>query len=255
MMSLSEVRLAPVSLQQITAKQYLYKLKGHSGMVFILVAIQMLSILFSLGTRSSMSSSNEFLQVIVNSYSGEIFLIFSFIWMVVVASFLVSQPYQSIEFSVVNNRVTSHLSNILLIFTYAAFAGITSTLMAIPQRVLILMTLEESEFLFGGLQIVPGDLLLGSLVAFLYLLLFGATAYFIQTISLSLSKKLGIILWITLFAFGFGFIRIFAFQIGNLLNFYFRESSLGLFVGKVIGSIILLFGLSILISQRTEVKR
>nr|WP_172635872.1 hypothetical protein [Desulfitobacterium dichloroeliminans] len=254
-MSLNEVRLAPVSLKQITAKQYLYKLKGHSGLILTLVFIQLLSLLFSLGSRGGMSSSNEFLQVVVNTYSGDVFLVFSFIWMVVVSSFLISQPYQSIEFSVVNNRVTSHLSNILLILTYAVFAGITATLMTIPQRFLLLMTLKESEFLFGGLQIVPGDLLLGSLVACLYLLLLGAGAYFIQTVSQSLSKKLGIILWITLFAFGFGYIRILAFQMGNLLSFYTGESSLGLFVGKVIGSIVLLFGLSILISRQTEVKR
>lgn len=253
-MSISEVKTRPGTLSQVILKQYGYKLKGHSGLIYSLMIVQLLSLLLSLGSSSGMSSNSDSISIAVRTYTGDIILIFSLLWLMVVASLLGSQPYQSMEFSVVNNRLVSHASNILLLVTYAVYAGVTSTLAAIIHRLILSATLKEGEFLFGGLRIIPQDLLLGIVVATLYFILVAATVYLIQSFSLH-SKGLGIILWICLFAFGFGTVRVFDFNLGKLLEFYAAETSLALFILKVFCTTVLFFGSSVLITKGMEVKR
>ncbi|EHL08037.1 hypothetical protein HMPREF0322_01434 [Desulfitobacterium hafniense DP7] len=254
MMSINEVKTGPSTLSQVILKQYGYKLKGHSGLIYSLIIVQLLAILLSLGSSSGMSSNSDLISIAVRTYTGDILLICSLLWLMVVASLLGSQPYRSMEFSVVNNRLVSHASNILLLLTYAAYAGVTSTLAVIIHRLMLSATLKEGEFLLGGLQIIPQDLLLGIFVATLYFILVAATVYLIQSFSLH-SKGLGIILWICFFAFGFGTVRIFDFNLGKVLEFYAAETSLGVFVLKVFCTAVLFFGSSMLITKGMEAKR
>ncbi|EHQ89579.1 hypothetical protein [Desulfosporosinus youngiae] len=258
-MSINETRLSnsivkKIPWQQIVLKQYLYKLKGHSGLIYSLIFTQLLGLLSSLGMRGSMSSGGEFIWVSVNTYSGDVILIFSFIWIIIVSSLIGSQSYRSIGFSVVSNRMTDHTSNIMLLLTSAVFAGVTGVLMSVGQRIIMIMTQSEGEFLVGELGIAPQNLLLGIFVASLYLILLAAITYLIQTIS-TLNKTSAIILGMVILTFGFGYIRIFAFNFGNLMGFYISESSLELFVLKVFSTVCLLFGLSMFISKLMEVKR
>ncbi|WP_072771175.1 hypothetical protein [Desulfitobacterium chlororespirans] len=254
MMSINEVKTGTSTLSQMILKQYGYKLKGHSGLIYSLMIVQLLSLLLSLSSNGGMSSNSDSISIAVRTYTGDILLIFSLLWLMVVASLLGSQPYRSMELSVVNNRLVSHASNILLLLTYAAYAGVTSTLAVIIHRLMLSATLKEGEFLLGGLQIIPQDLLLGMFVATLYFILLAATVYLIQSFGLH-SKGLGIILWICFFAFGFGTVRIFDFNLGKVLEFYAAETSLGVFVLKVFCTAVLFLGSSVLITKGMEVKR
>lgn len=253
-MSLNEVKFSPSALSQVVLKHYGYKLKGHSGLIYSLIIIQLTSALLSMGLRSGMSSSSEDINIAINTYSGDFLFIFSCLWMIVITTLLSSQPYRSMEFSIVNNRVASHASNILLILTYAVFAGMTAILLTEIHRLMIAVNLKEGEFLIRGLGIAPQDLFLGIIAATFYLILLAAVTYFIQTLS-SLHKGLGIILWIFLFVFGFGTIGILGFSLGNVLRFYTAEASLGLFILKVLSTVLLLFGTSVLITRGREVER
>ena len=254
MMSINETKTGPSTLFQMILKQYGYKLKGHSGFIYSLIVVQLFAVLLSLGSSSGFSSNNDFVSINIRMYTEDILLIFSLLWMMAVVSLLGSQPYRSMELSVVNTRMVSHASNLLLIVTYAVYAGVTSTLAAIIHRLMILAALKEGEVLFGGLGIMPQDLLLGIFVATLYFILLAAFVYLIQTFSL-LSRGLGIILWIGLLAFGFGTVRIFDFHLGKVLEFYMVESSLGMFTLKVFCTAVLFFGSSVLLTKGMEVKR
>ncbi|MEA4900917.1 MAG: hypothetical protein VB077_04735 [Desulfitobacterium sp.] len=253
-MSLNEVKLSSVRFKDIVLKQYLYKLKGHSGWIHSLILIQLISLLFSMSPMGGMSSGGDSFHININTYTGDAFLVLTMIWMAVMTSFLGSQAYRSIDFSLVSNRITSYVSNAALILTFAVYAGITGTLMSLLQRMVLVKSLGESEFIFGGVQMAPWDILLSIFVATLYLLLLASVTYLIQMVS-ALNKAAGIALGVFILAFGFGWIRIFEFKVENVLLFYTAESSLGLFALKVIGSVVLLLGLSMLISGRMEVKR
>lgn len=254
MMSLSEIELSPMSFKHIVLKQYLYKLKGHSGLIYSLIFAQLLALLFSMNSMSGMHSGGDYLSISINTHTGDMFLIFAFIWMVGVTSSLGSQTYRSIDFSLVTNRKVSHATNILLILTYSLYAGITANLMSLFQRIVLVESIDASEFIYGGLQIPPQELLLGIFVTTLYLLLLASVTYLIQMV-VSLNKSSGIALMIVFFAFLLGYIRLYEFNAANILRFYAEESSLGLFVIKVVCSVVLLLGLSMLIAKRMEVKR
>lgn len=253
-MSTNEAKLSPINFKDIVLKQYLYKLKGHSGLFYSLIFIQLVITLFSFGQRSGMSSGSDHLSISIYTYSGDVFLIFSFIWMAVVTSLLGSRAYQSMDSSVITDRTAGNAANIMLIITYALFAGITATLMSIPQRLILAMNLKESEFLYEGLQIVPQELLLGMLVASLYLILLAAVIYFIQMVS-NRSKVSGIVLLVVIFAFAFGYVVVLGFNFGKFIRFFTGESSLALFFLKTVLTAAIFFGLSILVSKRMEVKR
>lgn len=242
------------SLSSIVLKQYVYKLKGHSGLVYSLMFTQLIGLLLSMGPRAGSSSGSDFLSVSVRTYSADTIQIFSFVWMIVIASLLGSKAYRSMEFSLVTNRVSSHLSNILLLVTCSVFAGMTATLMSVLQRIIMVFTLRPSEFIFDGLRIAPADLFLGIFVSSLYMLLLAAGAYLVRMI-IELNKSFGILLTIILVAFVFGTVRIFALHVENFIRFYASESSLGIFVLKVLFTVLVLFGLSIFTSNRMEVKR
>lgn len=243
-----------ISLSSITLKHYVYKLKGHSGLVYSLMFVQLLGLLLSMSPGSGTSSGGDFLSVSVRTYSADAVLIFSFVWIIVMASLLGSKDYRSMEFSLVTNRISSHLSNILLLVTCSVFAGMTSTLMGVLQKIILVITMNPSEFILDGLRIAPANLLLGIFVSSLYMLLLAAGTYLVRVI-IELNKSFGILLSIVLITFVFGTVRVFALNIGNLIQFYTSEGSLWIFVFKVLFTVLVLFGLSIFTSNRMEVKR
>lgn len=246
--------LKEISLSSITLKHSMYKLKGHSGLVYSLMFVQLMGLLLSMGPGSGSSSGGDFLSVSVRAYSADAILIFSFFWIIVMASLLGSKDYRSMEFSLVTNRITSHLSNILILVTFSVFAGMTSTLMSVLHRIILVITLNPSEFIIDGLRIALADLLLGIIVSSLYMILLAAGAYLVRVI-IELNKSFGILISLVLIAFAFGTVRIFALNVENFMRFYTSEGSLGVFVLKVLFTILVLFGLCIFTSNRMEVKR
>lgn len=246
--------LKEVSFSSITLKHYMYKLKGHSGLVYSLIFAQLIGLLLSMTPRAGSSSGSDFLSISVRTYSADTILIFSFVWIIVMASLLGSKEYRSMEFSLVTNRISSHLSNILLLVTCSVFAGVTSTLMSVLHRIIMVITLNPSEFIIDGLRIAPADLLLGIFVSSLYILLFAAGAYLVRVI-IEVNKSFGILISIILIAFLFGTVKIFVLNVGNFIRFFTSEAFLGIFALKVLLTVLVLFGLSIFTSNRMEVKR
>jgi hypothetical protein len=244
-MSLNEV-----SLTAIMIKQYLYKLKGYSGLIYSLIVAQLLGLLFSMGPRSSMSSGNGSLYVSMETYNSDTLLIFSLAWIIFIAALLTSKPYRSMEFSLVSNPITSNLSNIILLLTFSVFAGLTSTLMGVLHRLIMVFVLDSSQFIMDGLTLGISDLLLGILVSSLYLILLGAIAYLVRVI-IEVNKLFAIILP-TVFI---GLLRAYTQFLGDLITFYTSENSLGIFTFKVLMTSIFLFGMSIALSYRREVRR
>lgn len=242
--------LREVSLPSITIKQFIYKLKGYSGLIYALILAQLLGLLFSMAPRSGMSAGNESLHISVETYTADILLIFSFAWIIMIAILFTSKPYRSMEITLVTNRLSSHLSNIMLLVTYSVFAGLTSTLLSVVYRIILVFTTEQSQFIMDGFMLATTDLLLGVLVSSLYMVLLGAIAYLIRLI-IEVNKIFAIVLP---FVF-IGLLRAYTPFFGDLVKFYVYEDSLGIFILKVLITSIVLFGVSIVLSGRREVQR
>lgn len=241
--------LAEVSLSSIIFKQYIYKLKGNSGLVYTLIIAQLFGLLLSMGPKSGMSSGDEVLHVSVKTFSGDTTVFLSFAWIIVIAAILTTKQYQNMEFSLVTNRVSSSLSNIMFLLTCSSFAGITSTLMSVLYRVIMVFTSDQASVIFNG-TITTNDLLLGILVSSLYMILLAAVAYLVRLI-IEVNKMFAIIVPVVFI----GLLTTNTQFFGDVIKFYVLENSLALFTLKVLITAIILFGMSVLLSNRMEVNR
>lgn len=244
MMSLIEV-----SLRSITFKQYVYKLKGYSNLFYGLLIAQILGLFFSVqGVRSSGFGSED-LFVSVKGYTADIVIVFSLFWIMVTGFTLANKSYKNTEFSLVANRLSSNLSNIGFLLTCSIFVGITASLSGVLFRVIGYFGFERTQIQLEGFILAPGDLFLGIFVTMLYLALFSSIGY-IGGVLVELNKSFVIIIPVLVI----GFSRVYGEYLGKILrNFY--ESTLLIFILKILILTIVLFGISILLSNRMEVRK
>lgn len=241
--------LKEVSLQSITFKQYIYKIKGYSNLFYGLFIAQILGMLFSMqGMRNSGMWTDD-LSINVKGYTAEAVIVFSLFWIMITGTTIVNKSYRNIEFSVVANRLSSNLSNIGFLLTCSLFAGITSSLSGVLLRVIGYFWFERAQIPSEGFLIAPTDLLLGIFVAILYLVLFSSIGYLGGAL-VELHKSFVIIIPVLVI----GFFRIYANFLGDLIkNFY--ESLLPVFIVKILILSLVLFGISIFLSYRMEVRK
>lgn len=241
--------LKEVSLQSITFKQYIYKLKGYSNLFYGLLIAQILGLFFSMQGMRNSSMWTDDLIVMVKGYTAEAVIVFSLFWIMITGTTIVNKSYRNTELSIVANRLSSNLSNIGFLLTCSLFAGITSSLSGVLLRIIGYFWFERAQIPLEGFLIVPTDLLLGIFVAILYMVLFSSIGYLGGTL-VELHKSFVIIIPVLVI----GFSRIYAKFLGDLIkNIY--ESVLPIFIVKILILTLFLFGASILLSYRMEVKK
>lgn len=242
--------LKEASLRSITLRQYVYKLKGYSGFVYALIIAQVLGLLFSMNPMGSSSSGNNEFMVSVQTHSSDIVRFFSIAWIFAIAILLTTKQYKNIEFSLVSNRISSNLSNLLLLLSYAIFGGFTSTLISVVQRIIFYFTFDPSRIVLDGFFLSTHDLMLEFWVTSLYMILISSIGYLLRT-TMEVHKIFTVIAPLGLV----GLIRVYPEPFVATFKFYSSESSLSLFIMKVILGSALLFGISVLLSNRMEVRK
>ncbi|MCB8814008.1 hypothetical protein [Desulfosporosinus shakirovi] len=245
MMSLKEVDLLSISI-----KQYVYKLKAYSTLFYGLLLAQIITLFFSLNGISHMSSSNGELSVSVNSYSASLVIVFSFFWILFAAIQLTTKQYKKIENPLVTNRISGNLSNIGFLMTACVFGGITSSLVGVLLRIIMYFTFDRSQIISDEFILAFSDLLLGISVAILYMVLISGMGYLTGMLT-----KVSMAFVIIIPAVIIGISKAYADIFQSLIKFFTLESSLPLFALKVIITSILMFGVSILLSNRGEVSQ
>ena len=244
MMSSKEVNLLSIFL-----KQYVYKLKAYSTLVYGLITAQLIALLFSLGGVGSMGSGNGELSVFVKSYSANIVLIFSFVWIMFIALRLTTKQYKSMEITLVTNRITGNLSNIGFLATACVFGGITSSLIGVLLRIIMYFTFDRSQIVIDGFSLAVSDLLLGIVVAILYMILISAMGYLIGVLT-QINAAFVIIIPAVIIGLQ---LRVYTNFPQTVFKFFAFENSLPLFALKVISISIVFFGVSLFLSNRMEV--
>lgn len=239
-----------VNLLSISCKQYFYKLKAYSSLVHSLIIVQMMALIFSLGGVGGSSGGNGELSVSVKSYSSNIVIVFSLFWIMFLAIQLSTKPYKKMELPLVTNRLSGNLSNVGFLMTAGVFGGVTSSLIGVLLRIITYFTVDRSQIVFNGFFLAYGDLLLGMFVAILYMLLISAFGYLIGVL-----VQLNTAFVIIIPAVILGVLRVHTKFALSVYKFFAFEVSLSMFVLKVIISAIILFGVSILISNRMEVSQ
>jgi len=240
-----------VSLLSISFKQYYYKLKAHTGLLNRLLLTQILALLFSLiGGTSSMGTSSGQLSVTVRSYSANMVIVFSILWVIIVAVLLTTKPYKQLERPLVGNRLTGNLSDVGFLMTACVFAGVTSSLGGVLLRNVMYFISDRSTMALDGFFLTFTDLMFGMVVAILVLVLVSAMGYLVGVL-VQANKVLAILIPVVIM----GALRVYTHLEQFVLEFYFVNASLPWFALKVIITSITLFGVSIMISDRMEVNQ
>ena len=239
-----------VNLISISLKQYFYKLKAYTTLVNRLIITQILALFLSLvaGSGAMFSTSNGELSFSMKTYSASTVIVFSFLWIVIVAILLTTKQYKRIEIPLIVNRISGSLSDVGFLLTASVFAGITSSLAGVFLRVIMYFTFDRSKIAFDGFSLPFSDLLLGLVVAILYMILISAMGYFIGMLA-QLNMAFVILVPVVIYET----LRVYTNFSLAVVNFFVSEVSLPLFALKVISLTIVLFGASLFLSNRMEV--
>ncbi|ALC81129.1 hypothetical protein ACFFJQ_10920 [Bacillus capparidis] len=247
-MSLANARLA-----EVVKKQYLYKLKSYSNVFSSLVMVQMIAILMSFGSTSSSGSSTSTIDLTVNKYSSDVIIAFTLLWGFISAIIITTKAYRYDDFTFVSNRISSHLSNILFLLTASIIGGACGILSGFLQKVLMYFfdysIIREYSHLAS-----PSELLLGIIMTTLYVFFFSAFGYVIGYL-VQIHKLF--IATVPVFLLGSMFISAEQGNEGWIVRFfeyYFLEPSVFIFFLKIIGTVAILYTITILMSDKLDVR-
>jgi len=250
-MSLTKIRLF-----YVTKKQYKYKLMAYSGLFWTLAAVQTIAILLSLGGTGGWNMGRGTILFSIKTLSNEIIVLLTFLWAFAVSVILTTKSYRDGDAVFVSNRLSSNLANGAFLITYCLIGGLSAVLGGAVLRLIFF-------FSTGGLGIVsqnfflsPTELAAGFAVTTLYLLLI-STAGYLCGILVQCSKVFVVILP-SLF---FGVLILAGRDAGiremllQAINFLVHESSFIMLTLKAILITAVVFGIALLISNRTEVRK
>ena len=246
--------LSKPTTMSVIAKQYKYKLKAYLNVYFSLVILQIIAMLFSFSSTSSMNFGTQNMNVNIGYYSVDIVIVFSMIWAFITGILLTTKTYRNDNFNFITNRVSNNISNVLFLMTGSIIAGTAAMLSTFLQKVIL--------YYIGGIRFVnatslldyPKEILLGIGATILYILLFSSLGYIVGTL-VQLHKVFAFIIPVIFFGILFTIESTapHEFKI-KLFEFFFRESSVILFSLKNLIIAALLFTSATVISNRLEVE-
>lgn len=243
-MSLNEA-----SLWNIVQKQYRFKLLSNKGILSSLMATQLFALLFSLGGSGSSGSSGDFYSVSVQYYNGNLIFLFTMIWALASSIQITTKAYRYEDYIFVTNRLSSNIANVLYLVTISFIAGAFIMMASMLLKVGIIV-LNGPDQVFG-VDVDFVDFLLGILIAGLYALILSAVGYLIGTLT-QIHKVFAIIiplLFVGMLYQNEGSLFI------HILEFYTQVASAPEFLIRVVLTSLVLFVVSIVISNRLEVRK
>lgn len=245
--------LTTTSLAHNVKQLYRYKLHAYFTVFGSLIAVQLLGLLLSLNGVGQFATYFDHIYIHVNHFSANFIIIFSLMWVFIIAVTVTTQPYRDADFVFVANRMSSHLSNILFLLTASVIGGVTAMLCGFVLKLVAGYILYQ-DLVFQQTLSLP-ELLLGLAAASLYMILLSSAGFLAGMLS-QLHKAVKFVLPALVLA-------MLIMETGSprlpimimLAQFFTNEDSFVIFVIKVAASSSLLFGTALLISNRLEVRQ
>ncbi|WP_416149857.1 hypothetical protein ACM26V_02335 [Salipaludibacillus sp. HK11] len=236
-------------LTSILMKQVTFKIRSYSGMIWTLMVMQLLGSLMagpSGGGGSIGSISYSF-----TSYNANSIIVLTMLWILVSSIIMTTKAYQRDDYTFVTTRKTSHFSNGLILLLASFFGALTAMLSSHVIRVIYLIRAEEGLITIASYSVM--DWLVGFSVTLLYLILLGAVGYTIGMLfQIHVYFRVALVILVFSFFFLGGIINVGLIE--SLVQFYIMEPSFLLFTSKIIITTGMLFILTILITDRLEVR-
>ncbi|PIC79722.1 hypothetical protein CSV75_11035 [Sporosarcina sp. P18a] len=241
------------SVNELAKRQYLFKLSTNGAVFTTLIVLQIIGTIFISGAgSSSMNEWEEMISVNYTSISNDSQVGLTLFWALIVGFLLTSAAQRNESFSFVTNRLTFQLANFYFICTASLLGGVTTVLIGSVMKIVALFG-DNVIIETTGLLSSPLDFFSRILVMTAYTLLLIMIGYLLGTL-IQFSKlfiALFGLIWFVYFTFG---ISLSVGEGDSVLYFYYGETSILVFVLKVVVSVAVLFGISLFVTNRLEVR-
>lgn len=164
-----------LSLREASINQLKFKYEANKTMFLTLFVIQILFLFIAASGTSHMTRILSGITVSKQIYSADGVIMMSILWSAVIALGLVSM--RDMDFTLVSNRLSGHISNWLLLGGMALYAGITAAMMGPLLRLAAYLYYGKQVIAGGNFLISPAELAMSILVVSLYNGLAMAIAY------------------------------------------------------------------------------
>ncbi|WP_186668056.1 hypothetical protein [Sporosarcina sp. BP05] len=242
-------------LTNIVKKQFLHKLNAYTGVFNSLIVMQLIGIFFGYGAGSGGSSNGGTLTIDYRLSTGDGPVILTLLWAFSMGILVTTLAYRNDAFSFISNRLSHNISSILFLLFASAIAG---TLAPLAGSIIKFISLFQSNPFFteaSGLVSSPTDFSIGVMTSILYTVLFASLGYvvgsFVQRSKFVLPLLIAAIFVFPLLQLNMGGLDF----IAKIVAFFGSETSLLLFLMKIVVTVSIFFAISIRVTTKTEVRK
>lgn len=249
MMSLNKMDLSAAVKKQLN-----YKMKVYVGMFSSLVFVQVIGIFFSVVSPLQGYSTMDYVEIEYMNYNTLNIITLTSLWALIHAIIMTTKNEWENAFPFVGNTLSNHLANMIFLVGASIVAGIVTILASFTVRVYLYYFTDERFVMSPGFVLNGGELFAGTVTVILHFLLLCAVGYLLGTVT-RLHRLLPVLLPIVVIGLLITINYINHEWMMNTIDFYYGETSMAVFLMKIVVTAGILFACSIAISSRTEVRK
>ncbi|MFT5872031.1 MAG: hypothetical protein ACI8WT_000958 [Clostridium sp.] len=240
--------LVKSNFMSVVKKQYAFKLQGFSKFFLVIIATQIVGMLFNLTNAAvTMGTSHEAYSLNIDINSNIQSFIFTFVCVSGATILINLKEYKDMDFTLVTNRISSNISNIGFLITLSLFGAVTSALLGVLTRTIKYFLIGSSKIAEVGFYLTPGEIMCSIGANFLYFILLSSLVYFCTV----LTQKSNIFIVIILTV---GVLLTQTPIFGNIIEFFVKENNFFIFMIKSLITATIFFIASVLVSNNLEVR-
>lgn len=242
------------SVNELAKRQFLFKLNANGAIFTMLIVLQIIATIFISGAFTSTFTNDWGEPISFNftsiSNDGQVGL--TLFWAFIVGFLLTSAAQRNESFSFVTNRLTFQLANFYFFCTAALLGGVTTVLLGSVMKIIAMLS-DNMIIETTGLLSSPMDFFSRIFVMTAYTLLLMLIGYTLGSL-IQWSKLFIALFGVIWYAFTQSTFAVADNENSGLLYFFYGETSTLLFTLKIVGTIAVLFAISLFVTNRLEVR-
>ena len=245
--------LTTMSRGQAIYKQFCFKMKAQIGMFSTLAVLQMLAIAVTLpGGNAGGSTSMSGVHLVVDIFTANTVIMFTLLWAAVNSIMILTKSNRESSFPFVTDRLSSGLSDGLFLLVLSVAGGITAILSGFLIRSLKYYIFTGETFLnlnsYQVDEVVSGTVgLIGMIV------LVCSLGYLLGAVS-SMHRLFPVLVPVICIGSLIVIGQTGSTFLMDVINFYFQETGILMYLLKAGLTAILLFGVAVMLLRRLEVR-
>lgn len=245
------LRKTDISVWELIKKQYMFKLKIHlnlfGGIVLIMLAASLAMI-----SGNTHFIDNGYITIRLNEVTSDMIIMLYVIMIFIVSIKLTGKKRQIEMFTMPTSKWTNHFTNGLLLVSLSVVISVIAYFVHYAVFLGHYVINGPSNNVVFIERLTISGLILAIVVTFFYMLFISLLGYFIgETVQFS---KIFVIVWIIIGIILLNLAENTGGALGYVMEFYTAESRIGIFLLKVIPSILILFLLTSVINRTKGVR-